>query len=65
MYLLVGKAVFNADDEEPKCAECDCMGAFEQFCKECGPEHCWCHYQRTIDVKDLVNYIGKKLNKKK
>lgn len=39
---------FNADDEEPKCINCDHVcNWYGQFCSECGPEYGWHNYIRT------------------
>ena len=44
-------ATYTADDEEPKCGNCDYISnATESFCNECG--RCgWCHYSRTEKVE--------------
>lgn len=44
--------IYTADDEEPDCMMCDyCQGS--DLCEECGPEHYWHYYERTVDEREL------------
>lgn len=43
--------VYTADDEEPDCNRCDNCNCSDEFCSEnCGPEHFWNCYFRTVCV---------------
>lgn len=48
----------NADIEEPKCSRCDYITNDEK-CKNCGPEHGWYNYLRTVYLKDKDEEILK------
>lgn len=52
MKYLGSSIVWTADDEEPDCMMCDyCQGS--SLCEECGPEHYWHYYERTVNEKEL------------
>lgn len=43
------KSVYTADHEEPDCMRCDHICDSYEFCgKNCGPEHFWNRYERTV-----------------
>lgn len=46
---------FSADDEEPKCLECDNVNT--NRCDKCGPEHFWSWYRRTVPIKEILEDI--------
>ena len=43
------KNAYTAEHEEPNCMRCDHVCDSCEFCSEnCGPEHFWNGYQRTV-----------------
>lgn len=45
--------ILNAYNEQPDCAICDnCMASFDFCCNQCGTEHGWAGYERTISKKE-------------
>lgn len=48
--IFDGKTIiYNADDEEARCINCDNYGGDFDCVKLCGPDHGWYGYQRTED----------------
>lgn len=45
-------AVFNADDEEPKCLNCDNVNT--GLCKNCGSGNCWRYYLRSVPLREML-----------
>ncbi len=50
MDIYNGKTIYTADDEEPKCGQCDnlCDGSDDLCINRCGSEHGWYGYVRTV-----------------
>lgn len=54
-------AVFTADDEEPKCLDCD--NANSGLCEGCGPDRFWSHYRRSVPLREMLMKLADRINK--
>jgi hypothetical protein len=47
--MIGTEEVYTADLEDPDCMRCVNVCGSDDFCIEhCGPEHCWCGYERVV-----------------